>query len=246
MFLGLTAADAHAGYICGLTESKISSVLSYYNSSITLNKAKDTMTAPFECSNFGGLCSEVGQDRAEDFVCARWAEAVAHQSTATIAANGDADLEQLGLEWEAERWPFGIPDDSPYWGLELGPTDPPPTTCETVVTRYNAGRTVKVRGKSFWVLTIAYNSIGVSTKRWYLKANGAWDRDGTVVSSGTASKPSEGCSTGLYDSDTDGWVADSVKGIFFFPYKEVDGSHTGTSVPTFSTCNTAGWAGDCL
>lgn len=115
-----------------------------------------------------------------------------------------------------------------------------------MVTRYNSAETIRVRGKSFWVTTIAYNALGASTKRYAKNSGGSWSRGGSVVVSGTVSK--SGCSESLYDSDTDGWVADSVMGVFFFPYKYVDGSHSapGSGISTFATCNTAPWVGTCL
>jgi hypothetical protein len=246
--IGLATPDASAAYVCGLTSTQISTALTYYSSSIPLAMALDTLEAPFECANFGDLCSEVGQDRAEEFVCDRWYDAVAQKSAAVIQANGDADLVLMSEAWEAERWPQGIPDTSPAWGTLLDSTDPAPTTCERIVTRKNSTDTLRTRGKSYWILTVVYNQLGGSTKGYFYDTSSSrWKIQDprVVVVSGTVSKT--GCSDSIYDTDNDGWVADAAWGVFAFPYKHVNATHTGSpTISTFPTCNTAPWGGSCL
>ena len=241
-------SSAFATPICGLSQTEVEGLLSYYGSSYTWSEVSGELEGPFECGNHGTLCEDVGIDRAEEFVCNRWDDLRAHKTVAQVKAAAASEYSTMEDAYIAERWPNGIPSVAPaFWGTAVAPALPPPPACSKVSYSYSTGGTERVRGKSFYTLAFAYNDIGVSTKV-YKKVSGVWVREsGSVMVQGVYD--GDGCSVTGTDYDTDGAVYHRYSAVATVPlYNHVDGTHqfyqTGSTLTTY-TCNTAPWAPGC-
>jgi hypothetical protein len=239
----LALSTAWATNLCGLTQSQVTGVSQFYNWGMTYSQILPYIAAPIECSAYGDLCEDVGEERAEEFICDRWAERILHTSEAVILANGDAELDLYEDEWFDEQWPDGIPSEDDWWGDVASLTG----GCTRKDTQENSGDTRRIRTKAHYTLTVAYNEIGAKVKAMKKKSNGNWkrDKDASVSIDGTFVIYGESltCEDGDDDSGTNGKAKIKQKGGGSGPPEELiyDVAGHGYSLTSEEVCRDAPW-----
>jgi hypothetical protein len=106
-------------YLFRLTEEEINEVMNrYYPRGYDRDAVLKQMSEPFECQNFGDLCSEVGEDYAYRMVETAWTKARMGFPLEMINRAAEGQLEDFSLRWFERKYPLGVPDKDPYWGEE--------------------------------------------------------------------------------------------------------------------------------
>lgn len=116
----LAAAQAHAGntYLFGATDEEIDAVMShYFPKGYDREAARQQLSAPFDCRNFGDLCREVGEDHAYRMVEIVWQKARRQTPLDMIARATEQQYDDLSLRWFERLYPEGLDDGNPYWGV---------------------------------------------------------------------------------------------------------------------------------
>jgi hypothetical protein len=114
--LTLGAVQAHASYLFGLTDKEIDEVMTYYYPrGYDRDAALRQMSEPFDCKNFGDLCTEVGERYALRIVESGWLEARKRYPIEMIDRAAEHDLEYYGQLWFDSLYPQGVPAKDPYW-----------------------------------------------------------------------------------------------------------------------------------
>ncbi|RME23762.1 MAG: hypothetical protein D6798_12865 [Deltaproteobacteria bacterium] len=234
------------------------SILADYGSTDSFQDVVPFILSPFDCLPYGDLCNEVGPIQAEVFVCNRWDEARAGETTAAIAAAGDAELDTMIDTWFDSRFPDGVPASHPWWGTVTGDglTAPPSSSSECVTTKtyetYDEDTRYyyRVRSHSWYVRTYVYNWIGASAKSLRSSTGSSWSRySGNVeVDNDYRSKrdPSDAywsCPESDSGSDSDGYVSRGDSRVLHYPHERVNSAailSQGWMIST-GTCKTAPW-----
>jgi hypothetical protein len=113
------AIDARADYLFRLTAEEIDSVMShYYPKAYDRELVHRQMSEPFDCGNFGDLCDSVGEDYAYRLVENAWARARKLYPLEMIDRATQEQLDDFERHWFERRFPDGVPDRDPYFGVE--------------------------------------------------------------------------------------------------------------------------------
>ena len=170
----LAGATAQAGdLLCGLSEADVQDVIDHYNMAGTVQDYTPYLAVPFDCGVYGDLCEDLGAARAEQFVCARWEDGLAHLAPEMIDAAAESDYEFYFDAWEAERFPDGIPANDPWFGVAAS------ATCSKTETAASPSGTKKVTVRARTLATGIYNQIKVYTIAYEKSGSGGFRRDST-------------------------------------------------------------------
>jgi hypothetical protein len=116
VLLTLATVEARASYLFGLSEKEIDEVMTYYyprgyDREVVLRQ----MSEPFDCRNFGDLCTEVGEGYAVRIVEDAWTGARKRFPIEMIDRSAEQQLEYDGQLWFDRSYPQGVPEKDPYW-----------------------------------------------------------------------------------------------------------------------------------
>lgn len=160
--MSLLVTEANAAYLCGLTSVDIQDVIDYYAQGTPFSEVTPYVSSPFTCSTYGDLCEIVnGAINAENFVCARWGEALAHTSGSSILSNAEASAKSYEESW--------ISGTAGYGGcIPLTPTDR---------RKYNQNASHATQWNGWRINTWIYNEIGTSVRALYCDSTWEWKKD---------------------------------------------------------------------
>ncbi len=263
LFLAAMAwAPAHATtYLCGLTQNDVESVITYYSLDGQFSDYEPFISLPFDCGTYGDLCNDLGSDRAKDYVCNVWSDAVAQEATTTIASNAMSDWEAKEAAWFDERFPDGIGSSHPWWGrITVEGVTPPPASCSPTETKENSAGTRRVRAKAGFNLTGVFNNVylsGKAQKKKYILGIPYWDRDSSASvfvdgdAWGVEDTYSDYCDESMYDYDASGkaYAQEWFVGITsnFWEWSEGYAKSTTYGLTTEDVCKRSPWnLVDCL
>jgi len=240
-----------------LTQTEVESIFSYYGWSGTFQQVAPYISLPFDCSNYGDLCPELGLDNAHTFICNRWSEAASHDSEATIATNAQDDWDTMEDEWFDERFPDGIGSSHPWWGTitTVGSFAPmTSSSCGPTETEENLAGDRRVRTHAGYTITVVYNDVHVSVraqKQHCILGFCGWKKDTsanvgvTATWQGTDDSTSELCESIESGSDTDGKVTryDPFFGIlgYWWEVSTGYGASSSYSLSTDEACKNTPW-----
>ena len=160
-------------YLFDLNREQILATMVFYHSDdFDPQKVLTDLSEPFDCSRFGDLCDEVGFENAKQVIRSTWNMAHSRVPFAQIDEAMSSQIDELHEQWLNERFPEGIPDDSPFWG-EIGTSSPLenpqlnragklavswPLTCEgKTSTKTSGDKKYRIRQKSGVVNTSIYH-----------------------------------------------------------------------------------------
>lgn len=252
--VSLAANRAEAILVCGLTPAQVNSVDAYYGLEGSFNDFAYYLEAPFDCERYGEACFLMGEYGAHTLSCDVWDMLLAHEPLEDIAAFIEVEADYHMEQWEALRFPNGIPDDHPFWG---SPTPPPPASCVGHKGYAMSGDSLyKAWGKSYaYWLAAPYFAIG-GRARAYERAtpSSSWRRDPdatvTAVATYSSTSGSTVCtSTPESATDTDGnvYVQEWIIALVGFPTMLWESVETVSSTTyggyplSVTTCKTALW-----
>jgi hypothetical protein len=110
------AVQAQAGYLFRLSEREIDEVMThYYPKGYDRAAALEQMSEPFNCKNFGDLCTEVGEGYALRMLENAWTSARKGFPIEMIDRMAEHDMEYFGQLWFDRLYPSGVPEKDPYW-----------------------------------------------------------------------------------------------------------------------------------
>lgn len=116
VLLTLGAVQAQAAYLFGLSDKEIDSVMTrYYPRGYDRAAVLRQMSEPFDCRNFGDLCTEVGERYAYVMLQNAWTDARNSYPIEMIDRVAQHDLDYYGQRWFEESYPNGVPERDAYW-----------------------------------------------------------------------------------------------------------------------------------
>jgi hypothetical protein len=106
-------------YLFRLTASDIDEVMTrYYPRGYDRDATLRQMSEPFDCRNFGDLCTEVGERYAYQMAESAWTKAKIGYSLELISRDAESEIEEFSQRWFEQTYPNGVPDKDPFWGEE--------------------------------------------------------------------------------------------------------------------------------
>jgi len=253
--LTLTLASG-GSYLCGLSDSDIDGVISYYSAPMTRSQLLPYVAAPFSCQNYGDLCNLMGATRGEQYVCNIWNDLLAHTALTTATTHATTDFDVKNRQWFDALFPSGAPDNAAYFGVIEVDGDPVYSdACEleredcsgAIETEENASNNRRVRSQAFYTPLGVYNEIGNKVTA-YTKATGALKIGSVNVQSNFHMDSFNGmgrcdddCGT---DNATSGQVTSRDKDWFGWPQERIHayGESSTYSVQTNCVTITAIWS----
>jgi len=162
VLFALAAVQAQAGnsYLFRATDEEIDTVMThYFPKGYDREAARQQLSAPFDCRNYGDLCREVGEDSAYQMLRGVWEEAKQQTPIDMIARGAERQLDDLALRWFDRLYPDGVDARDSYWGVlaDSGGTTP----CEDTVTAQSNDGEFRIVHKSrrHRILAIAWGRI---------------------------------------------------------------------------------------
>jgi len=114
--LTLGAVQSHASYLFGLTDKEIDEVMTYYYPrGYDRDAALRQMSEPFDCRNFGDLCTTVGERYAVRIVEDAWTSARKRFPIEMIDRDVQHDLDYYEQLWFDGQYPQGVPAKDAYF-----------------------------------------------------------------------------------------------------------------------------------
>jgi hypothetical protein len=116
----LVAVQAQAGnsYLFRATDEEIDAVMShYFPKGHDREAARQQLSAPFDCRNYGDLCREVGEESAYQMLRVVWEEAKRQTPIDMIARGAEQQFDDLALRWFERHYPDGVDGRDSYWGV---------------------------------------------------------------------------------------------------------------------------------
>lgn len=167
VLFALAAVQAQAGdsYLFRATDEEIDVVMShYFPKGYDREAARQQLSAPFNCRNFGDLCREVGEDYAYRLVETVWQKAKRQTPLDMIARATEQQYDDLSLRWFERLYPEGIDDHDPYWGVFAaagGQTD------EDTVSATSSNGQIRITHKSrrHVILAVAWGRIQLEHRK---------------------------------------------------------------------------------
>ncbi len=120
ILLVASCVEARANsYLFRLTDEEINEVMNrYYPRGYDRDAVLRQMSEPFDCENFGDLCSEVGRDYAYRVVESVWSKARMGFPIEMIYRSAEGEIDNFTIRYLEETYPLGISDKDPFWGEE--------------------------------------------------------------------------------------------------------------------------------
>jgi hypothetical protein len=164
VLFALAAVQAQAGdsYLFGATDEEIDTVMShYYPRGYDRQAARQQLSAPFDCRNFGDLCREVGEDYAYRMVEIVWQKAKRQTPLDMIARATEQQYDDLSRRWFERLYPEGIDDHDPYWGVFAAST-----SADTVsATSSNGQIRITHKSRRHVILAVAWGRIQLEHRK---------------------------------------------------------------------------------
>ena len=93
-----TPVAAQAAGLCGITQNDLADIVEHYDLVPSGPVFQAALQAPFDCSAYGELCSDIGAENAHTYVCGVWTALENHQALAQIRATAVDWLSTWALE----------------------------------------------------------------------------------------------------------------------------------------------------
>jgi hypothetical protein len=244
----LVAVQAQAGnsYLFRATDEEIDTVMShYFPKGYDREAARQQLTAPFDCRNYGDLCREVGEESAYQMLRTVWEEAKRQTPADMIARGAEQQLGDLELRWFERLYPDGVDGRDSYWGVLAAAGGTPP--CVDTVSAESSDGEFRIVHKSrrHVILLVAYGRIRLEHFRRNIFGNyrtAKADRlqtQGLVIVDKVVADP-----VGLPVSETkdDTRQVDAQRSTFaespdVIPYVDGCGSSVGSGIGTVCSCS---------
>jgi hypothetical protein len=149
VLFALAAVDAQAGnsYLFRATDAEIDAVMShYFPRGYDREAARQQLSAPFDCRNYGDLCREVGEESAYQMLRVVWEEGKRETPLDMIARGAEQQFDDLALRWFERLYPDGVDGRDPYWGVLAAAGGPTP--CDETVSAESSDGEFRIVHKS--------------------------------------------------------------------------------------------------
>jgi hypothetical protein len=120
VLFALVAVQAQAGdsYLFRATDEEIDAVMShYFPKGYDREAARQQLSAPLDCRNYGDLCRDVGEESAYQMLRVVWEEAKRQTPLDMIARGAEQQFHDLELRWFDRLYPDGVDGRDSYWGV---------------------------------------------------------------------------------------------------------------------------------
>lgn len=84
--------------LCGLTPSDVVDIVDYYDLDPHMPTVANALSTPFQCAEYGDLCSALPVADARNYACGVWQGLKAHQPVESLASVAINKLETWGTE----------------------------------------------------------------------------------------------------------------------------------------------------
>ena len=162
VLFALAAVQAQAGnsYLFKATDEEIDGVMShYFPKGYDREAARQELSAPFNCRNYGDLCREVGEDSAVQMLKAVWEEGKLQTPIDMIARGAEQQLDDLALRWFERLYPDGVDARDSYWGV-FAASDGTTPCAETVSAESSDGEfRITHKSRRHRILMVAWGRI---------------------------------------------------------------------------------------
>ena len=162
VLFALVAVQAQAGnsYLFRATDEEIDAVMShYFPKGYDREAARQQLSAPFDCRNYGDICGDIGEDSAYEMLRAVWEEAKRQTPMDMIARGAEQQFDDLALRWFERLYPDGVDARDSYWGVlaAAGGTTP----CDETVSAESSDGEFRIVHKSrrHRILLVAWGRI---------------------------------------------------------------------------------------